>query len=536
LLFTTVLSSNTGYAAIRLPETVRIGLYYKDTAPAGFNVGSKSGIQLGVFKNNSFLQLFEEPTDKNLTIRKDSYFVKNGSSVVEYKQSDNKIPAGEKLGPFHVSLYGSFSDIDAVSLQIQALAQKGIVAYPVYSDGWQVWTGFFESQETAQFYVTNLVEKSLGVNIAAVVKPSQTRIAVFSPAGNPVFMYDGTNGVFRIRPKSGGNPCVFALNNRSYRGELEVRRFPQSDLTLINVLPLEQYLYGVVPSEIESDSKPEALKAQAVAARTYTLNNMGKHSDFEFDLCTTTSDQVYKGFSGEAASTNKAVDDTRGKVLMYGDAPAKVFYFASSGGKTEDASNVWGVSYPYLKSVEDKYESAKSWNYYWEETLTTSDIKKMLKEWGTDIGDIVDVCVTERSETGRVTKLLVKGTKNQRTYIRDGCRTVFGLNSQWYEVTTDADVSAATKDMAVQKTRLGDRKVATSSGVKSISSANGRVTIVDASGRKKTLPASPTTYTLNGRGWGHGVGMSQEGAKGMANAGFKYDQILRYYFQGTRVE
>ena len=189
-------------------------------------------------------------------------------------------------------------------------------------------------------------------------------------------------------------------------------------MTLINVLPMEEYLYGVVPCEIQAGSHPEALKAQAVAARTYTVNNLKKYERLNFNMCATTYSQVYRGFNGEAGATSKAIDDTRGEIVTYEGKPASIFYFSSSGGKTEDVKNVWGSDgYPYLVSVEDKYESGKSWHYNWENSFTAQRIKEIMVGRGFNIGDILGIHITKRSEAGRAVEVVLRGSKG-RGYTR----------------------------------------------------------------------------------------------------------------------
>jgi len=410
----------------------------------------------------------------------------------------------------------------------------------VFTGIWQVWTGFYTDQNTAQADLMGNIQPKVFGTALSVIQPTSTGIVITTGAGDNVVIFGTDITKLVVRPLKENTPYVFKLNgndNLTYRGELEVRRFTGSDMTLINVVPSEQYLYGVVPAEIGSGSHAEALKAQAVAARTYMLNNLGKHGKFGFDLCATTSCQVYKGYKGEYASTNKAVDETAGKKLTYNGKPAQVFYFASSGGRTEDVKNVWGSDIPYLKSVEDKYESKTSWHYNWEVKLSAQKIYETLKSRGYDLGEILSMTVTKTSETGRVTELVIKGTKGQRTYTREGCRTVFSLDSQWYTITSDADISVRSADDSVKKTHIAGSKVMTASGLKDLPKGNSStIKVLGADGQKKTISAVPQNYVLTGKGWGHAVGMRQEGAKGMAKEGYNYEQILTHYFPGTKVE
>ncbi len=343
-----------------------------------------------------------------------------------------------------------------------------------------------------------------------------------------------------IRPEEQNNPYKLNLDGVPFRGEFEVKRLSASDMTVINVLPLQEYLYGVVPGEIESYSHIEALKAQAVAARTYTVNNMNKYKENGFNLCNTTWSQVYKGYSAETESTNRAVDETKGQIVLYNDKPAQVFYFSSSGGQTEDVKNVWGSDFPYLSSVEDKYESGKSWNYNWTKTLTAEEIKKRLISKGKDVGEVTGIDILKTSGAGRPVELVISGTKSQAVFKNAATRDIFGLPSQMYTIESssgkDNSISIRSATSEVSAKPLGELNVMSASGEMVLDAGKG-LSVAGRDGKTITVSSqSSDSYTFSGRGWGHAIGMSQEGAKGMANEGFTYDEILTHYFQGTEVK
>ena len=523
-------------------EYIRIGLFFKDSAAgvnsavASFSVSSDKGLSVGFYDGRDFEELYEEEDSETFTIRKDAYYVINNGVFSEYNPSAQNNPGENRIGPFHIRLGRDYEDFDSVEKEIRSIKKKGIDAFPVYADEWQIWTGFYTDRTSAEEDIKK-IKKKLDDGTYKVVEPSDSRVVIFSNDGDVKLMFESDENFLRVMPLAKKNQQVIKVNGVRYRGGIEVRRIKGSDMTVINVLPLEHYLYGVVPAEIEASSHPEALKAQAVVARTYTLNNLGKHGNLGFDLCNTTHCQVYKGVSAEADSTNEAVDDTEGETVMYKGERAQVFYFSSSGGRTEDVENVWSTPLPYLRSVEDKYESGKSTNYIWESTYSAAKIKEIMLERGYDLGDIVSVKITKTAPSGRVTELVIKGTKGERVYTKSGCRSVFRtLCSQWYTITTDADVSVKAGDGENVKTTLAGSKVITAGGVKTLDAGGKPLIVVGAKNSKRSVSATPQVYTFSGRGWGHGVGMSQEGAKGMANAGFKYDEILRHYFQGTTIE
>ncbi|OPZ94051.1 MAG: Amidase enhancer precursor [Firmicutes bacterium ADurb.Bin419] len=531
------LSSAIGWAYPGVPEQVRIGLFFNDnktqqyTAVSSFTVDSENGLQIGSYSEKAFTVLAEEQANSAITVRKDAFYVKKGGTLTEYSPDTKAIPEGDKVGAYHANL-GSYGSYDELAPKLKELRNSGIDAYPVFSDSWQIWCGFYPDKNSIHAAFDGVLEYS-------IISPSATRIVICSSEGQVKLVYDSVSTALRIYPCEGGSPSLFRVNGDSkkiYRGGLEVLRQTGSDMTVINVLPTEEYLYGVVPGEIEAGSHVEALKAQAVAARTYTMNNLSKYSHLNFNLCTTTYTQVYKGYSVENSRTNKAINDTKSEVVTYNGKPAAVFYFSSSGGKTEDVKNVWGSEgYPYLVSVDDPYESGKSWHYNWQVSYTAKKIGEIMTQRGFKLGSIQAVYITKRSEAGRAIEVVVKGSSDQRVYTNGNTRSFLSLDSQWYDITTDSDVTVLAQDGSSVSTQLNGKKVVTSSGVKTINTSSN-VSIISSDNTRKTVPAVPTTYVFTGKGWGHGIGMSQEGAKGMANEGFTYKEILTHYFTGTKVE
>lgn len=523
-------------AEYKVPDEIKVGLYFKDTAVhmdtalASFNISAAAGLQVGFFKDNTFTELYNEPSSALLTVRKDTWFSKENDSLKEYDGNGGTIPAGEKYGPYHIKIGTDYPDQAAALAQAAAYSQQGIQAYPAYADTWQVWTGFYTDEAAATKDITDFAALSGGVE-CTLIQPSPKSIVVTNSLNQALCIFQSSTALFRIKPRPENNPAIFTINKATYRGSLEVTRLQTSDMTVINVVSMKEYLYGNVPPEIGGSSPAEALKAQAIASKMYVINNLGKHKKTGFDLCATTSCQVYKGYSSERPACNAAIDEIADKVITYdGKLAEEIFYFASSGGRTEDVKNVWGGSYPYLVSVEDKYERI----YTWTKTLRASDIKVRIP----NIGNILGMDIKKTSEAGRVTQLAVRGDQRSdpALYNLESTRTVFSLNSQLYTISTDADVYVSSVASNTAKTQLGGKTVLSSSGSKKLISTNNKVTVLGAGGRTKTVALVPETYTFTGKGWGHAVGLSQEGAIGMGKAGIKYDEILTHYFQGTKIE
>ncbi len=272
------------------------------------------------------------------------------------------------------------------------------------------------------------------------------------------------------------------LNGSPYRGRFAFR-VEGGGLLVINKLGLEGYLRGVVPKEMIPSWPIEALKAQAVAARTYVLYQMEKRRDRSFDVDATVLSQVYGGVRAERPSTDRAVAETRGQVLRSGNRLVLAYFHANSGGFTEDAGNVWRVSLPYLRSVEDPYSSRRdsSWNY----GLSLSELSRRLRRRGVRVGRIERVVPLGRYRSGRIKAFRVEGIRGS------------------------ARVSGNRFRMGVGAGRM-------------------RSTLAE-------LYKDGGRLVMRGRGFGHGVGMSQWGANVMAKRGMSYREILSFYYPGTRL-
>ena len=277
---------------------------------------------------------------------------------------------------------------------------------------------------------------------------------------------------------------TFKLGSRAYRGRLRIKKNPAGTLHAINILNLEDYLYGVVPREMPPNWSPEALKAQAVVSRTYAIYQMERNRMKDYDTCNTTSSQVYGGCVDERAASNRAVDETRGKVLMHNGRIALPYFHSNSGGVTEDAKNVWLVDIPYLKTVQDPY-SLQAPNTTWSHYLSLDDIRGALGRNGVNVGPLHVVEPYDTSPSGRVKRVRISGSGGERV-----------INANLFRLHTDP--------RRLKSTLFTARR--------------------DAKG-----------VFFEGKGSGHGVGMSQWGAYVMAKSGHTYRDILNHYYRGLEI-
>jgi stage II sporulation protein D len=259
-------------------------------------------------------------------------------------------------------------------------------------------TGATHDVEPGTYTLTPALKLSVDGAAAARALPGPL---LFQPAGTPLAL------------------------KRRYRGSIQVD-VVNGKLRAVNMVNLEQYLYGVVPSEVPFTWHPEALKAQAVAARSYAL---ATRKTGAFDLYPDTRSQVYLGIDHEKPSTNAAVDATAGKVVLYEGQVAKTFFFSTSGGRTASAEDVWGEAVPYLVSVPDPYDSISPHHSWGPFVFTGSKLAKMLKMPGT----VTDL-KPELNSSGRIQTLTMVGTKGTLEVKGTDLRKRLGLRSTWFTV------------------------------------------------------------------------------------------------------
>jgi stage II sporulation protein D len=326
-----------------------------------------------------------------------------------------------------------------------------------------------------------------------------------------------------------------------YRGSFTIVPGTTSP-NLFNTLDMEDYLKGVVPGEMPASWPKEALKAQAVAARSYAYAQLKKNSYLQM----TVASQVYGGKSKEHSNTNAAVNETAGIYATYNNQPIDAYFHSSSGGYTENSELVWSSVVPYIRSVADPYDQHPSNPHYgWTASADSSTLASKFK---LTAERLVSLRVTERSQAGSVQQVQAvaynptteqKRTINTRTTFvssPDSFRSFFGvtLKSISFDIKGNANAKIKRADGSEQLVdHVAGYKLQTVSGETTISDLNISVRTKDTT---IYYPTSPTQFTFTGNGWGHRLGMSQWGARSMAEAGFKYDQILKHYYKGIEVK
>lgn len=309
-------------------------------------------------------------------------------------------------------------------------------------------------------------------------------------------------GPLLVRPAGQG---TVRLGDRSYHGTGLVSAVGLNRVTAVNEVQLEAYLAGVVPSEMPS-LELEALKAQAVAARTYAVRNLNRRDALGFDLFATVADQVYGGVDREAPMATQAIRETRGQILVHRGMPIEAYYHSTCGGHTANVEDIWGgQALPYLRGVSDRipgtdrFYCQESSRFIWTESWSNEALAGILSRSLSDhsgasvtLTQVQDVTVAGRTPHARVAVLRV--VADGRTF------DVQGDSIRWV-LRPEASRGLNSTNFSLSQRRNG----------------------------------SIRTLAAGGTGWGHGVGMCQWGAIGRARAGMRYDEILAAYYKGARI-
>ena len=329
-------------------------------------------------------------------------------------------------------------------------------------------------------------------NIRVVISDNQKTVTLKSSSGltapgQPVgqsekqlVLNTASVGSRPVRVKSAGG--VIRVNGRGYRGWVEIRKKSNGLLLVINDLDIEDYLQGVIGAEIPPDWAFEALKAQAIASRTYALYQKRTAGNRPYHILATVDSQVYSGSRGEHPKTVRAVRETRGVVIVYQGEVIPAFYHSSCGGHTENASELWGIDEPYLKGVDCECQEISKYGL-WEKRVPLSLLISTLGKLGYRLHDVLEIGLGSITPAGRVKEVFLRHSGGVVTVPAENLRAALG-NTQIPSVFFELELSEG-------------------------------------------------EAVFSGRGRGHGVGLCQWGAQEMALRGFAYQAILSHYYPGT---
>lgn len=570
VLLAVVLALPTVLAAGSGGEMVRVGLAYGSGALVNANLenntGYGSGYRMGYFDDDlDFVELaWTDEDETQITMVKTQNTWVNGTS---YSNSDN---GGDVIGCYHVLVESGYRSYE----QAAADAQEYRDGFVAWIDGdYQVRAGSYTSRQEAEDAAQSLGGTVAGTSSYAV---NVTRTGT----AEILFQFDGGDALaLGVMPDVTGADAVRTwFKGYRYYGGFRYERIGGGDLTVVNIVDLETYIKGVVPYEMSSSWPLEALKVQAVCARSYAYINIhsGKHTSYHFDVCNTTDCQAYYGAGTNSSSyqaterTDQAVDETAGEYAWYDGQVIEAFYSSSHGGASESVYNVWGTSlerYPYLCGVEDPYEAdMASKNSYssWTVSYTSSELVQRLENYGYDASSGIESLTLTYSDLGNVIQVRVNYRDGgSDTISPSSMRSVFGISSIRFTVngqaassgsgTTSSSGGGLTANGSTSLDSQGTYTVISGSGSLSQAGLDGLYAI---SGSGSITPAedaasgggsgtdtptgtqvtvSGSSYSFQGSGNGHQLGLSQYGAWAMAERGFTYEEIIEFYYPGTYV-
>lgn len=335
----------------------------------------------------------------------------------------------------------------------------------------------------------------------------------------------------KIRIKAKENSLV-QVNHRTYRGMFVVSLDAKRLLMAVNVLPVEEYLYSVLPQEMPASWPLEALKAQAVAARSFALANTGRRDTLGYDVLASTESQVYAGSGVETATTTQAVKDTFGQAIFYKDKIVEGLFHSSSGGYTESSKFVWGNELPYFQPTADRDQNSP--HYKWQMNFTPQELDMAFINAGYNIGKIQAFELSklngtppfaptaDRGVSGRLSYVKVQGEHGWTTIKASELREILRLKSTLFDIVINIPLPDTIAAPIVDQfgNQIGLKEIDVN-----INDKNSIGLITDSSTIRRLSRHKDEKIIIRGYGWGHGVGLSQWGSKAMVDEALKDLQL-----------
>ncbi|MFA6948001.1 MAG: SpoIID/LytB domain-containing protein, partial [Eubacteriales bacterium] len=605
-------------------ENVRVGLMYGTGVTVGFEVRAAYGMDLvsvnGDGSVTSVGQLFNAVStgETLVSVTSDANLSKNSMT---YSLSSSS----PTVGGYHIQIMSSSSSVDGDLAWAKSIAQQyGYNVFKAYINGqYVIRVGQFFTYDSASAATTSFASVFNSMSIAA---PTDTAVSVIDPnTDNILFEYDcgGVSqlGIRAIQTPGADTAYLITPAKNKYDGIFEFSRYiygSTDGVQLVDILPIEDYVLGVLPWEISNAWPIEVQKAFAVTVRTYAAAMMGRHNQsYGFDLCSTTHCQAYMGVGRVNELVRRAVSETAGMVLTYDGEPAITYYSAVTGGVTVSATEAWGGtgSYPYLKAVATPWENyAAHANGSWTAEVSPEKLLAALVSKGyTQLsGSIASVHIDSFAQNSSYVYSITFTDTSGHTATITNCDKIRTTLSAYLK-SANFVVAKAGEQVSVINYKLTDMPASANPSVPpagdtsqtvpliNVMTVNGAesvlpgesLSVIKAVGAENisdtqtlyvrtadgtsiyspsaqssdtaqtteavtsssaTLPditnplgmnvitetetvtaaGSAGNFVFIGRGWGHGVGLSQYGAKNLAELGYGYEAILKAYFSGTQ--
>lgn len=458
--------------SISLPYSkLRVGLYYYDGSSSIRN----STLESANLENEVGSGYLFGWYDSNRAFHQVGYT--NETQITMAMDKNVTISSGASLGCFHIMLPGTYRSFEDAAY---AASQYG--GFPAYYNGeYYALVGSFTSSAEAQSAMS-----WYGVG-GTVYTASQYCVTVCRTTdGTILFEFDcGRDQSLAVSPQSSSGKAVTWFKGYQYYGDFEYVRRSGEKLTVINIVDIEDYVKGVLPYEMSGSWPIEALKAQALCARTYAASHFNAIDYYGFDVTNDTYSQVYRGLNSATSTSDAAVDATAGIYILYKGEPITAMYCSSNGGATEDSENVMSSAVGYLRGKVDSFEAAAASinaNSSWTYTFTRQELAAKANTLGFSIASADKIELTY-SDTGNVIGIKLTDSNGRsasfsKSSCYNFCTSTLGIKSISFEIKENGD-----------------------------------------------------SVTFIGSGWGHSLGLSQFGAYAMAKTyGFTYDQIVNFYF------
>ncbi len=561
---------------------IRIGLMYGSDVTVGFETDSLYGFDINIVNRNG--DLTHTPI-WSTDITKVSCIIDATLSKTDMTYSKTSSGSNAVVGGYHAELDSELTKDDLAGIITsvnETLNELFLYAIPSYINGsFRVRAGSFSSASDAQLICQILTEKTSLPWVVA--SPSDTAVSLVDPLTDKLlFEYDDKDqtalGITARNAPTGEKNYLITPAKRLYDGVFMFRRYISTDsdgnpidgVSLTDVIPLGEYVKGVLPYEISSSWPIEAQKAFAIGVRSFAISGKHNHEkSYQVDLCNTSHCQVYRGRGSITSIVERAVDETAGLVMASGNEIVTAFYSAVAGGCTVGVDDAWGGrAYPYLVAVETPWEIyTKHSEGEWVVEVSPTELLTYLRDtkgYSNLRGEIKSITIDQLAKNSTYvyqlsltdsygTKITIKttdGVRNALSKYLNSANFVVGKGSVKADKTTFTTTKADSVkiiDASSQTTvdAKSTKKVLTASGTAEIELANGHV--ISKSGSRMLSGTSSTTekvtYTATssnnfifaGKGWGHGVGISQVGLRDLANLGYTAEEMLPKYMTGIQI-
>lgn len=531
-----------------LTHAVRVGVFYiygsNNCLAFSHNISSDNGLVFYSTYNDEYL--FYETSEKPVTVMRDFSAAKNSSNKYYHTTSGNTHIIYHCVTQNPVSL----DSLDTTISDYKSKLPENTVVFPLYVGGnAYIAVGTYSDKSASENDCANM-ETLLGTPFVPRT-PNNTSISVIeTESGKILFKIDTTEHPLYVRPIQDTDKITERYIKSSvgniFDGTFEYKTTIDG-MYLVNILDIEDYIKSVLPYEISASWPDETLKAFSIIVRSYTLAMQYKNHRYQdFDMCDETHCQAYRGRLRSTDRTDAAVKETNNIVLAYDSKICQTFYHAISGGVTESAELVWGgTGYDYLVSQtvpDEKYENYTNgvWSFEVGEKelfnylASNSTVSKYVKSpitsvrisKYTDAGYAYELEITDESGTvSTFTKC-----DNVRTILSKYCKSARLTIGKSTKVRVNDGEEITIDPYNVFQTDKDGNLIRFTAPVSDNSSTK---TVISGKGEISTLSAGSGNYVISGTGWGHGVGLSQYGARDMANNGYKWQEIATYFFPGA---